>query len=91
MLAFNDLMAMGAVQAAHGLGVEVPASLRIIGIDGISPRGGDQPTLTTLSLETQSVAAEAASILAEVFDDGSVSTASISRAVTPVVVWRESA
>jgi LacI family transcriptional regulator len=47
--------------------------------------------LTTLSLETQSVAAEAASILAEVFDDGSVSTASISRAVTPVVVWRESA
>jgi LacI family transcriptional regulator len=43
VLAFNDLMAMGAVQAAHGLGVEVPASLRIIGIDGISPREAISP------------------------------------------------
>ena len=91
VLAFNDLMAMGAVQGAHVLGVDVPARIRIVGIDGISLGEAISPTLTTLSLETQAVAAEAASILAELFDNGSAPTASITRAVTPVVVWRESA
>ncbi|SDX50883.1 transcriptional regulator, LacI family [Arthrobacter sp. cf158] len=91
ILAFNDLMAMGAIQGAHTLGVDVPGRVRIAGIDGISLGEAISPTLTTLSLQTQAVAAEAASIVAQLFTAEHMPTASITRAVTPVVVWRESA
>jgi LacI family transcriptional regulator len=91
VLAFNDLMAMGAVQGAHTLGVDVPGSLRIVGVDGIALGEAISPTLTTLSLETQAVAAEAASILAELFAREPMPTASMRRVVTPVAIWRESA
>jgi LacI family transcriptional regulator len=91
VLAFNDLMAMGAVQGAHTLGVEVPGKVRIVGIDGISLGEAISPTLTTLSLETQAVAAAAASILGELFATEPMPSASITRTVIPVVLWRESA
>lgn len=91
VLAFNDLMAMGAVQAAHALGVDVPTTVRIVGVDGIWLGEAISPTLTTLSLQTHSVAAEAASILAELLDVGTVPSMPITRVVKPVVVWRESA
>lgn len=91
VLAFNDLMAMGAVQEAHTLGVDVPGTVRIVGIDGIALGEAISPTLTTLSLETHAVAAEAASILAELFASEPMPSASITRAVTPAVLWRESA
>ncbi|MGK3958806.1 LacI family DNA-binding transcriptional regulator [Arthrobacter sp. R4] len=91
VLAFNDLMAMGAVQGAHMLGVDVPGTVRIVGIDGLSLGEAISPTLTTLSLETHAVAAEAASILADLFASEPMPSASITRTVSPVVVWRESA
>lgn len=91
VLAFNDLMAMGAVQGAHTLGVDVPGQVRIVGIDGISLGEAISPTLTTLSLETHTVAAEAASILAELFASEPMPSASITRIVKPVALWRESA
>ncbi|MHC6231973.1 LacI family DNA-binding transcriptional regulator [Arthrobacter sp. MMS24-T111] len=91
VLAFNDLMAMGAVQSAHALGVDVPGKVRIVGIDGISLGEAISPALTTLSLETQTVATEAASILAELFASEPMSSASIRRIVRPVPLWRESA
>jgi LacI family transcriptional regulator len=91
VLAFNDLMAMGAVQGAHGLGIDVPGRVRIIGIDGISLGEAVSPTLSTLSLETQVVAAEASAIFAEVFASASAPSTSITRTVVPRVVWRESA
>ena len=91
VLAFNDLMAMGAVQGAHTLGVDVPGKVRIVGIDGISLGEAISPTLTTLSLETQAVAAAAASILGELFATEPMPSASITRTVIPVVLWRESA
>ncbi|MGR0161137.1 LacI family DNA-binding transcriptional regulator [Paenarthrobacter nitroguajacolicus] len=91
VLAFNDLMAMGAVQGAHTLGVDVPGRVRIVGIDGISLGEAISPTLTTLSLETQTVAAQAASILAELFAGEPMPSRSLTRTVTPVPLWRESA
>jgi LacI family transcriptional regulator len=91
VLAFNDLMAMGAVQGAHLLDIEVPGKVRVAGIDGISLGEAISPTLTTLSLETRVVAFEAAAILAEVFGGASPASASLSRTVTPLVLWRESA
>jgi LacI family transcriptional regulator len=91
VLAFNDLMAMGAIQSAHALAIDVPGAVRIVGIDGIALGEAISPTLTTLSMESHTVAAEAASILAEVLSDTSAPSRSITRSVTPKVIWRESA
>jgi LacI family transcriptional regulator len=91
VLAFNDLMAMGAVQGAHNLGVDVPGTVRIVGIDGISLGEAISPTLTTLSVQSHAVAAEAASILAELFATEPMPSGSLTHAVMPVVLWRESA
>jgi LacI family transcriptional regulator len=91
VLAFNDLMAMGAIQSAHALRIDVPGRVRVVGVDGISLGEATSPSLSTLSLETHTVAAEAASILAEIFAGASAPTASIIRSVTPRALWRESA
>jgi LacI family transcriptional regulator len=91
VLAFNDLMAMGAIQSAHALRIDVPGRVRVVGVDGISLGEATSPSLSTLSLETHIVAAEAASILAEIFAGASGPTASIIRSVTPRALWRESA
>jgi len=91
VLAFNDMMAMGAVHGAHTLRLDVPDRLRIVGIDGLSLGEAISPTLTTLSSEPHVMATEAASILADVFAGGMNPSAPICRVVTPVVVWRESA
>ncbi|GLY06408.1 LacI family DNA-binding transcriptional regulator [Actinoplanes sp. NBRC 101535] len=91
VLAFNDLMAMGAVQGAHTLGIAVPDTIRIVGVDGLSLGEAVSPRLTSLSLESAAVAGEAAEILAQLFAGGPVPDGSLTRAVTPVVVWRESA
>lgn len=49
IFAGNDLLAVGAIHAAHRLGVKIPEELSVIGVDGISI--GDQiyPRLTTVS------------------------------------------
>jgi LacI family transcriptional regulator len=91
VLAFNDLMAMGAVQSARTLGIDVPGQVRIIGIDGISLGEATSPTLSTLSLETQVVAAEAAAILSQIFTRAAAPSTSITKTVIPRVLWRESA
>jgi LacI family repressor for deo operon, udp, cdd, tsx, nupC, and nupG len=43
----NDLMAIGAVQEAIALGLDVPAELSVVGFDGIAARWS-QPPLTTV-------------------------------------------
>jgi len=91
VLAFNDLMAMGAVHSSHLMKIDVPGRVRVVGIDGISLGEAISPSLSTLSLETQTVAAEAAAILAQIFAGASRPIASITRTVTPRVLWRESA
>jgi LacI family transcriptional regulator len=91
ILTFNDLMAMGAVQGSHVMGIDIPEAVRIVGIDGISLGEATSPTLTTLSLQSEVVAAEAAAILARIFSGEDRTTGSITRTVSPVVLWRESA
>lgn len=91
VLAFNDLMAMGALQGSHAMGLEVPDSVRIVGIDGISLGEATNPNLTTLSLESQVVAATAATILAEIFGGERAAATPSTEIVSPKVLWRESA
>jgi LacI family transcriptional regulator len=91
VLAFNDLMAMGAVHGAQALGIDVQGQVRIVGIDGISLGEAINPSLSSLSLETQTVAAEAVAILAQIFAGVPAPAASITRVVAPTMLWRGSA
>ncbi|SHN26564.1 LacI family DNA-binding transcriptional regulator [Cryptosporangium aurantiacum] len=51
MIAFNDLVAVGAFQAARRLGVAIPAECAIVGFDGLSIGELIEPPLTTLHLD----------------------------------------
>lgn len=48
ILACNDVMALGALRAAHQCGCRVPQDVSIIGIDGIELGAYLQPALTTI-------------------------------------------
>jgi LacI family transcriptional regulator len=45
----NDLMALGALEAARGLGVAVPDELAVVGFDDIEPAAYATPPLTTVT------------------------------------------
>ena len=59
ILAFNDLMALGALDACRRAGLDVPRDIRITGVDGLAIGTYLTPTLTTLPLDLGRVAAEA--------------------------------
>lgn len=63
IFAGNDLLAVGAIHAAHRLGIKIPEELSIIGIDGINI--GDQifPRLTTVTHPQNKVGEAAAQLL----------------------------
>lgn len=51
VVAFNDLVAIGALRAARGLGVQVPDDCALVGYDGLSVVDLVDPPLTTLHLD----------------------------------------
>jgi DNA-binding LacI/PurR family transcriptional regulator len=63
IFATNDLMALGALQAASDLDVDVPARLSIIGVDNIAQGEYSRPSLTTISLPRQELGQEAIELL----------------------------
>ena len=50
VIAANDMMALGALQAAHSFGLQVPNDLSIIGLDDILLARIVRPSLTTIRL-----------------------------------------
>ncbi|SEF17363.1 LacI family DNA-binding transcriptional regulator [Jiangella alba] len=92
VLAFNDLMAMGAIQRAQLDGVAVPADLRVVGVDGLSLGAVMTPPLSTLSIDRRALATEAADIVGALLDRAEPPPhPSVVRTVTPRPLWRESA
>lgn len=59
ILAFNDVMALGVLQACRRGGVDVPGDVRVVGVDGLPLGGLVSPTLTTLAVDLDAVAREA--------------------------------
>nr|WP_286259735.1 LacI family DNA-binding transcriptional regulator [Streptomyces graminofaciens] len=51
VVAFNDLVAIGALRAARRLGVQVPEDCALVGYDGLSVVDLVDPPLTTLHLD----------------------------------------
>jgi LacI family transcriptional regulator len=91
VLVFNDLMALGAVQSAHALGVDVPGRVRIVGVDGLSLGEAVNPPLTTISIDRQAIASKTLDI-AEILAKADFATiAPIHRSVRTQLLWRASA
>ena len=61
---FNDLMALGALRAAHERGVRVPEDLAVVGWDDIEDGRYSTPTLTTISPDKHRIASLAVDFLA---------------------------
>lgn len=55
----NDLMAVGALQAAHAAGVDVPRELSIVGFDDLPVSEMLTPPLTTICMSRQEIAERA--------------------------------
>jgi len=91
VLMFNDLMALGAVQSAHALGVDVPGRVRIVGVDGLAVGEAVNPPLTTISIDRQGIASNTLDI-AEILAEADFATvAPIHRTVRTQLLWRASA
>jgi LacI family transcriptional regulator, galactose operon repressor len=69
LFAASDLMAAGALRAAHELVRAVPGDLAIVGFDDIALAGLIQPSLTTIRQDTQALGEAAADGLALMMED----------------------
>lgn len=65
IFAGNDLLAIGAMHAAHELGVAIPAALSIIGLDDIPAAAMTLPGLTTVAKPKYAIGQQAATFLLE--------------------------
>jgi len=61
----NDLMAIGALHAAHAAGVKVPGELSLVGFDDIELAAYTWPPLTTVAQPKEAIGTGAASLLLE--------------------------
>lgn len=68
----NDLMAIGALHAAHGAGVKVPAELAIVGFDDIELAAYALPPLTSVAQPKEAIGTGAADMLLERLGAGRV-------------------
>jgi LacI family transcriptional regulator len=91
VLMFNDLMALGAVQSAHARGVDVPVSVRIVGIDGLALGEAVDPPLTSISLDRRGLAAHTLDIIEILADADFARIDPIHRSVRAKLLWRGSA
>jgi LacI family transcriptional regulator len=72
VVASNDLMAVGALQAAHASRVHVPKDLSIIGFDDISIASMVHPSLSTIRHPRREVAARAFEYLRTILQGGEI-------------------
>ncbi|UNX54028.1 LacI family transcriptional regulator [Georgenia sp. TF02-10] len=86
VLAFSDLMAMGALAAAHEEGMQVPGQVRIVGIDGLSLGAVTYPALSTLAIPGDEIASNVADIIEAVLTGSAPNPPH--RLVTPRPLWR---
>ncbi|MDY0912953.1 LacI family DNA-binding transcriptional regulator [Rathayibacter festucae] len=91
VIAFNDMMALGALQRASRLGLKVPRDVRIAGIDGLSLGAAMLPSLTSLAIDRSLIARAAALRLSELLAPDGAGAADPMTVVTPWPEWRDSA
>lgn len=70
----NDLMAIGALDAAVGAGLDVPEQLALIGVDDIDAAGLVRPALTTIQIPAQEIGRAAGELLLQRMAQGEASS-----------------
>jgi len=68
IFATNDLMALGAVEAALDQGLRVPGDLSVVGLDDIMLGAHVRPPLTTVAIPKQELAKQAIELLLRYID-----------------------
>ncbi len=68
IFAYNDVVAIGAIQAVHGVGRRVPDDVAIIGVDDIEMGSIVTPSLTSIRIDGERVGAEAMRVLLALTD-----------------------
>jgi len=66
----NDMMAIGALHAAHEAGIAVPRELSVVGFDDIELAAYTSPPLTTVAQPKEAIGTGAAGLLLERLRDG---------------------
>ena len=74
----NDLMALGALEAARASGRRVPTDLSIVGFDDIPFAALANPPLTTVGQPIRQLGEQAADLLLRVIEDGMAPTVTTS-------------
>lgn len=70
----NDLMAIGALDAAHQAGLSVPDDIAIVGVDDIDAASLVRPALTTVSIPAEEIGRAAGELLLHRIAEGVTST-----------------
>jgi LacI family transcriptional regulator len=73
----NDLMAIGALDAAREAGLDVPSQLAVIGVDDIDAASLVRPALTTIHVPVQEIGRAAGDLLLHRMNESSDSTGSV--------------
>jgi LacI family transcriptional regulator len=85
IFAFNDNIAVGAMQTAHELGLRIPEDLSIVGFDDVAHASIVTPSLTTVRQPLAEMGRTAVSLLVRLLERQSVETLSIQLATRLVV------
>ncbi|MBD5147272.1 MAG: LacI family transcriptional regulator [Oscillibacter sp.] len=87
VFAVSDAVALGFIQVADELGVDIPGRLSILGFDGIEYAALPNIRLTTLSQNTPRLAQSAVRLLLETIDSGDQGEYT-RKLITPTVIQR---
>lgn len=89
LMALTDALAIGALRAAHELGLRVPRDISVVGFDDIPLAAHVVPALTTVAQDVAAMAEEAVDLLLARIDDPNL--APTTRVVATRLVLRRSA
>ncbi len=91
ILATNDLLAIGALQAAAERGLPVPGRLSVLGITDIAMAAEMRPALTTVDIDTHRIAEASVNLLLDLIaDPGGVPPVALRVVGAPRLVRRAS-
>jgi DNA-binding LacI/PurR family transcriptional regulator len=72
LFCFNDLLALGAIEALRHRGIRVPADVAVVGFDDIEEGGPTTPSLTTIAPDLELLAEHAVDSLVRRLDEPSL-------------------
>ncbi|HET8843731.1 MAG TPA: LacI family DNA-binding transcriptional regulator [Ktedonobacteraceae bacterium] len=90
VLAGNDWMALGAIEAITRQGWSVPEDLSVVGIDDIVPAAHAHPPLTTISIPKQEMARAATELLLRSINETVTPETPLQILVSPHLIVRQS-